>query len=107
MLPHTSFPLKQWGITFKLNRNNKNPLFSPRTETDFRARWPGATCNEFPYDPGLSVFVLRLEDGALVAVCGNDVDIWEKGMALLEKGRARRPRPPHLPGTAQHSMLAK
>jgi hypothetical protein len=68
--------------------SNRNPLFSPRTEADFLACWPGATCTEFSYDSGLSVYVLRLSDGALVAVGGNNVDIWEKGMALLEKGFA-------------------
>jgi hypothetical protein len=71
--------------------SNKNPLFSPRTKDDFLARWPGATCTPFSYEAGLSVYVLRLEDGALVAVGANDVDIWEKGMALLEKGVAGAP----------------
>jgi hypothetical protein len=71
---------------------SSNPLHSPRSEEDFLACWPGATCEEVNYSPGLTVYVLRLADGMLVAISGSSVTIWDKGMALMEKGFSRKPQ---------------
>jgi hypothetical protein len=67
-----------------LNPRYKNPLTAPRTSLDFLTRWPGATCRPFHYAPGLSVFVLRLADGMVVATGYREAALWDKGMGLLE-----------------------
>lgn len=76
----------------KLLQSRSKHHGAPRTQSDFLANWPGSTCKKLDYAIGLTVYVLRLANGRLVAVCGNDIDAWEKGYAVLEKSMALDPR---------------
>jgi hypothetical protein len=67
------------------NPRHKNPLAPPRTAADFLARWPGATCTPFKYAPGMSVLILRLADGMMVATGYREAALWDKGMSLMEQ----------------------
>ena len=56
---------------------------------EFLARWPTAACKMEEYTPGLSVQVLRLEDGTVVAVGAPNSDIWASGLRqMLNRKRA-------------------
>lgn len=64
----------------------RNPLVAAKTQSDFLARWPGASCKRLNYDNDLSVYVLRLSNGMFVGACSNANELWDRAYALLDKG---------------------
>lgn len=67
-------------------KQNSNPLRQYRTEAEFLALSPGATCKKLEYSQDLAVFVLKLADGSTFVVAGNEESAWDRGVDLLEKG---------------------
>jgi hypothetical protein len=71
---------------FKKPSKSNNPLRAHRTQAEFLALSPGASCKELKYSPDLSVFILKLANGATFVVAGNEETAWDRGVDMLERG---------------------
>lgn len=71
---------------FKKSAKQHNPLRPYRTAAEFLAISPGATCRKTQYSPDLSVYILRLADGAAFVVAGTEESAWDRGVEMLQKG---------------------